>query len=129
MVSCEIGFTVASRKMFVVFATFGMPLAATKLSSEPKVTDEVSKTNAERAPQKPPRRQHVVPQFYLARWADDREQVLMTDKTDGRRVRTSLSAAAVIKDFYTVETTDGKSYAVEAMPALYRRWALCLPRK
>ena len=77
------------------------------------MTDELSKTNAAPAPQKPPRRQHVVPQFYLARFADDRDQLLMTDKTDGRRMRTSLGAVAVINDFYTVETTDGKSYAVE----------------
>jgi hypothetical protein len=79
----------------------------------PNVTDELPKATSERTPQKPPRRQHVVPQFYLGRWADDREHILMTDKTDGRRMRTSLGAAAVIKDFYTVETTDGKSYAVE----------------
>jgi hypothetical protein len=50
----------------------------------PNVTDELSKTNAAPAPQKPPRRQHVVPQFYLARFADDRDQLLMTDKTRER---------------------------------------------
>lgn len=62
---------------------------------------------------KPPRRQHVVPEFYLRRFADTDGQVVMTDKRDARRIRTSVDAVMVIKDFYTVDTTSGKSYAVE----------------
>jgi hypothetical protein len=65
------------------------------------------------AKQGPPRRQHVVPRVYLRRFADDAERVVMTDKTDGRRIGTSLEAVMVMKDFYTVETTAGKNYAIE----------------
>jgi uncharacterized protein DUF4238 len=66
-----------------------------------------------KAAAKPPRRQHVVPQFYLKRFSDPEDRVVMTDKRDGRRVATSVGAVMVIKDFYTVETPSGKSYAVE----------------
>jgi hypothetical protein len=61
----------------------------------------------------PPARQHVVPAFYLRRFADITSHVLMTDKEDGRRVKSSVREVMVIKDFYTLETDGGRSYVVE----------------
>jgi len=51
--------------------------------------DEPEAAVNRKATNKPPRRQHVVPEFYLKRFADSDGRLLMTDKSDGRRISTS----------------------------------------
>lgn len=63
------------------------------------------------------RRHHVVPRFYLRRFADGRDRVVVIDKDMGKDWPSSTGDAAVITDFYTVDTHDGPSDEAEALIA------------
>ena len=53
----------------------------------------------------PPRKHHIVPSSYLARWAED-DRIRVTE-TDTKRTRTeSPKQAERITDFYRIESPD-----------------------
>jgi hypothetical protein len=52
-------------------------------------------------------RHHTVPAFYLKRFADGGNQLLVRDRVSGKESRRSVSDLA-IRDFYTVLTVDGQ---------------------
>src|SRR5688500_7539718 len=64
-------------------------------------------TPPRRSPMNEARRHHYVPQFYLRRFADQKDQVRMIRRSTGKVVTTSVSNAAVQVGFYDVETEDG----------------------
>lgn len=59
------------------------------------------------------RRHHLVPRFYLQRWADQEGRILLADVRSGNAFVTALKNAGVERDFYTVETDEGTSDIVE----------------
>lgn len=61
----------------------------------------------ERRREKLVRRQHVVSRFYLKGFADHREQLRRVLLPGDRSHLSSINDASVIKDFYTVELSDG----------------------
>ena len=56
--------------------------------------------------QKPPRAHHVLPQFYLRAWANDKGRIGALLR-DGKSFETGAEALAVEKDFYTADLPDG----------------------
>jgi hypothetical protein len=61
-------------------------------------------------------RQHVVSNFYLRGFADDRKQVRRVELPGDRRYNVATNNASVIKDFYTITLPDGtRSDAFERM--------------
>jgi hypothetical protein len=58
------------------------------------------------------RRHHLVPAFYLRRFADEAGRIRRIDMSGGNRVM-SVSNAAVETDFYTIQTGDGPSDEIE----------------
>jgi len=62
-----------------------------------------------------PRRHHFVPKFYLRRFANNDDQLLVTEAHHGGRQWTSaVSDVAVVGDFYTILLDDGSpSYLIE----------------
>jgi hypothetical protein len=54
------------------------------------------------------RRHHLVPQFYLRRWADERGRIAVFPVDGSRPYVTSVANAAVETDFYTIEGDDGQ---------------------
>jgi hypothetical protein len=63
-----------------------------------------------------PRRHHLVPESYLRRFADERDQVRVVSRTDpGHTFVTGITNTAVERDFYTVETDDGPSQEIEKL--------------
>jgi hypothetical protein len=70
--------------------------------------------------QKRARAHHVLAQFYLRAWANERDAVSMLTR-EGREVTTGTEALAVEKDFYTATAPDGtKNSSVEE--DLLRAW-------
>jgi len=53
-----------------------------------------------------------VPEFYLRRFADEKDRIRRVDMSGGNRVM-SITNAAVETDFYTIQTGDGPSDAIE----------------
>jgi hypothetical protein len=53
------------------------------------------------------KRHHVVPRFYLRRWADERDRVYVVDLAAGHERLSSTESVCVRKDFYTFEAEDG----------------------
>lgn len=60
-----------------------------------------------------PRRHHLVPQFYLRRFANAHDKIMVSRRDLQKRFLTSVERAARETDFYTVETTEGSSQLVE----------------
>ena len=61
-------------------------------------------------------RQHVVSNFYLRGFADDRKQVRRVELPGDKRFNVATSNASVVKDFYTITLPDGtRSDAFERM--------------
>jgi hypothetical protein len=58
------------------------------------------------------RRHHLVPEFYLRRFADENGRIRRLDMSGGNVVM-SVTNAAVETDFYTIQTGDGPSDAIE----------------
>jgi Protein of unknown function (DUF4238) len=76
-------------------------------------------------PGKEPRRHHIVPRFYLRRFADEKERLVAVDLANPtKRKPVSVNDAAVEKDFYTViDDTGSPSVAVERLLAHIEGWA------
>jgi hypothetical protein len=53
------------------------------------------------------RRNHTVPKFYLRRFADGNGTLTRVELPGDKRILISVTDAAVMKDFYVVETADG----------------------
>lgn len=53
-------------------------------------------------------RHHIVPRFYLERWADPSGHLLVVEKPGGKRVKASIKDAGTEKDFYTYLDRDGR---------------------
>src|SRR5687767_10399373 len=68
------------------------------------------------------RRHHIVPQFFLRRFANDRHLIRMYDHETEQEQDISPRRAAWELDYYTVETESGPSDAIET--ALSRGEAL-----
>jgi hypothetical protein len=62
-----------------------------------------------------PRRHHLLPQFYLRRFANDADQIKVMARDGQKSFVTSVAKAAAETDFYTVETTEGPSQDVEKL--------------
>jgi Protein of unknown function (DUF4238) len=61
-------------------------------------------------------RQHVVSNFYLRGFADDRKQVRRVELPGDKRYNVATNNASVVKDFYTITLPDGtRSDAFERM--------------
>lgn len=60
----------------------------------------------------PAKRHHLVPQFYLRRWADDRDQVFVVPR-DGKPHLSNIINAVVESGFYTVDVATGPTDEVE----------------
>jgi hypothetical protein len=54
-----------------------------------------------------PKAHHVLPQFYLRAWSDERGLIAMLNR-DGKEVKTGSKALAVENDFYTVTNPQGE---------------------
>jgi hypothetical protein len=68
-----------------------------------------------------PKRHHVVPKFFLKRFALD-DTIELVDRHDlSMRITTNVEKALAYKHFYSVDTKDGRDTTVEKMfPAAYR---------
>ena len=62
-----------------------------------------------------PRRHHLLPQFYLRRFADEGEHLAVVSRDLLKRFVSSVAKVAAEGDFYTVETTSGPSQEVEKL--------------
>jgi len=58
-------------------------------------------------------RHHLIPQFFLKRFANEQNQLLMVDGKSGKASMTHVKNAAVETGFYTIETDAGPSDEVE----------------
>jgi hypothetical protein len=56
---------------------------------------------------KRPKAHHVLPQFYLIAWADEKGLIAMLNR-DGKEVKTGARSLAVETDFYAFERDDGE---------------------
>lgn len=65
------------------------------------------------------RAHHVVPQFYLRRFADDLKQIYQTDKTNGAAALTPVKHATVVRDLYTVDGNEGDE--LDTLEDIYSR--------
>ena len=52
---------------------------------------------------------HIVPRFYLRRFADERERITVVDRVTGQRRDVHVDQAHRQRDFYTFVNTDGES--------------------
>jgi hypothetical protein len=59
------------------------------------------------------KRHHLVPKFYLRRFADEKDRLLVTDVREARSFISSPENSAVEMEFNTVETVEGPSDVVE----------------
>ncbi|MEV6526001.1 DUF4238 domain-containing protein [Longispora sp. NPDC051575] len=56
-------------------------------------------------------RHHIVPKFYLERWADARHKIVVVQKSSGKRHQTAAKDAGAERDFYTHVAHDGEFHA------------------
>ncbi len=61
------------------------------------------------------RRHHLLPQFYLRRFASAGEQIRVVARDGSKSFITSVAKAAAETDFYTVETKNGPSQELEKL--------------
>lgn len=59
------------------------------------------------------RTHHLIPEFYLLRFAGDHGRVLVTDKWTGERKRIAPRVLVTERDYYTVQTVEGPSDEIE----------------
>jgi hypothetical protein len=59
-------------------------------------------------------RHHLIPQFFLKRFANEQDQLILVDGKSGKAHTTHVKNAAVEAGFYTIETDEGPSQEVEA---------------
>lgn len=52
-------------------------------------------------------RHHIVPRFQLEMWSDAAKEILVVQKTSGKRFKTDITNAGTERDFYTYIGTDG----------------------
>jgi hypothetical protein len=63
-----------------------------------------------------PRRHHLLPRFYLLRFANETSQVALVDRVTGERRVTHIDNVTVERDYYAFETTDGSiSFELEKL--------------
>ncbi len=64
--------------------------------------------------QKPPKRQHVIPECYLKRFAEQNKAWVTDLESDSKPYKTGIDNILCVKDFYTIDSPkEEKSYAVE----------------
>jgi hypothetical protein len=68
-------------------------------------------------PANEPKRHHVVPEFYLRRFAVDGNVTLVDRNEPTKRFTSSVENALVHKHFYSIDTEDGRDPGVETMLA------------
>lgn len=61
------------------------------------------------------KRHHVVPRFYLARWADEKGRIRVIEPAQNRDFLTTTTNVAVHTEFYTIDTEEGPSDEVETL--------------